>query len=81
MMKVEMETTLRLHGSADMVVELFDNWEGMGLISVRFGCHDVDEEGGVAWAGEATAIDPEMARSLAAALLKIAPHTAGPVCG
>lgn len=69
-MSVERETTMQLHGSADSVVELFDNWEGLDLISVRFGAHD--GEGSIAWTGEPNPIDASMAKALAAALLELA---------
>lgn len=68
-MDVKRETTMQIHGSADFVAEIFDNWEGMDLISVRFGCHD--GEGGISWTGEAAAMDRDSARALATALLDI----------
>ena len=69
-MDTQRETTMKIHGSADFVAELFDNWEGMGLISVRFGCHD--GEGGISWAGDEAAMDADTAKAIAAALLDMA---------
>lgn len=66
----QLERTVRISGSADCVIELFDNWEGMNLIAVRFGCYGGDEP--VSWAGEANAIDTDLARALGEQLIKMA---------
>lgn len=67
---VTRETTVQLHGAADQVVETFDNWEGMGLLRVRFGAHD--GTGKIAWSEGDHVVDREMARALASVLLAYA---------
>lgn len=69
-MEVEVERRTQLHGSADTVVELFDNWEGMSLLSIRFGTHDGDEN--IAWGCEEQVLDADMARALALQFIEYA---------
>lgn len=68
------EATIRLYGSAESVVEVFDNWEGMSILSVQFGTMN---EGKPEWAGEPSPIDTDMARALGNLLVKMADDVDG----
>ena len=70
MQEVAVETTVKLHGSADAVIELDDNWEGMALMSIRIGCHDGTGE--IAWSCEPLALGWDMVDALGAQLTKMA---------
>lgn len=71
MSKVEVERTMRLHGSADSVVEIIDHWEGMDLIGIRFGAHDGG--GSISWiSDDYAAMDKDMAIAVAKALTELA---------
>lgn len=66
---VERYNTIRLYGAADAVVEIADGWEGMDLGVVRFGTQG---DGGKVDFPDEHALDWQMARGLAAALLELA---------
>lgn len=70
MEKVDVENRISLHGSAGAVVELFDNWEGMRLASIRIGCHNSD--GTIGWSCDEIALGWDMVRGLGAQLTKMA---------